>query len=256
MNSPLNITLLSTNRFMLVSDSISLTLIALLVSAIFLLVNHVRVLPKYRQSIVILAMVNLIAAYHYWRIFNSFDAAHTLGTPFNECYRYMDWILAVPLLLTALVKALGMSRAIRLYLIRRLVPSAIAMVALGYLGEISSGTGTKLLFWILSSTPFIYILYVLYIHVTRSLDQQAQAVVLLVARLRVLVTITWLVYPISYLVPLMDFNTQLSFVARQCGYSVADLSAKCAFSLVIYRLARLNSAHDDPEFAEREGLND
>jgi len=256
MNSPVNIFALSHERFILVSNSLSLTLIALLVSAVFLLVNHVRVLPKYRQSIVILAMVNLIAAYNYWRIFDSYNAAHTLHTPFNECYRYLDWILAVPLLLVALVKALGLPRVTRLYLIRRLVPSALAMIVLGYIGEASEQTSPKLIYGILSAIPFIYILYVLYIQVTRSLDRQVPAVVTLVARLRVLVTVTWLVYPISYLVPLMDLNTEVAFLARQCGYSLADLSAKCAFSLMIYRIARLNSAHEDPEFAEREGLND
>jgi len=256
MNSPIDISTLSINRFTLVSNSLSLTLIALLVSAIFLLVNHVRVLPKYRQSIVILAMVNLIAAYNYWRIFDSFNAAHTLHTPFNECYRYLDWILAVPLLLTALVKALGLPRVTRLQLIRRLVPSSIAMIVLGYVGEASTQTSPKLLYGTLSAIPFIYILYVLYIQVTRSLDRQVPAVVTLVARLRLLVTITWLLYPLSYLVPLIDLDAEMAFIGRQCGYSIADMSAKCAFSLIIYRIARLNSAHEDPEFAEREGLND
>jgi bacteriorhodopsin len=256
MNSPIDISTLSINRFTLVSNSLSLTLIALLVSAIFLLVNHVRVLPKYRQSIVILAMVNLIAAYNYWRIFDSFNAAHTLHTPFNECYRYLDWILAVPLLLTALVKALGLPRVTRLELIRRLIPSSIAMIILGYIGEASDQTSPKLLYGTLSAIPFIYILYVLYIQVTRSLDRQVPAVVTLVARLRLLVTITWLLYPLSYLVPLIDLDAEMAFIGRQCGYSIADMSAKCAFSLIIYRIARLNSAHEDPEFAEREGLND
>ena len=256
MNSPIDISTLSNNRFTLVSNSLSLTLIALLVSAIFLLVNHVRVLPKYRQSIVILAMVNLIAAYNYWRIFDSFNAAHSLHTPFNECYRYLDWILAVPLLLTALVKALGLPRVTRLQLIRRLVPSSLAMIILGYLGEASTETNPKLLYGTLSAIPFIYILYVLYIQVTRSLDRQVPVVVTLVARLRLLVTITWLLYPLSYLVPLIDLDAEMAFIGRQCGYSIADMSAKCAFSLIIYRIARLNSAHEDPEFAEREGLND
>jgi len=256
MNSPIDISTLSINRFTLVSNSLSLTLIALLVSAIFLLVNHVRVLPKYRQSIVILAMVNLIAAYNYWRIFDSFNAAHTLHTPFNECYRYLDWILAVPLLLTALVKALGLPRVTRLQLSRRLVPSSIAMIILGYIGEASTQTSPKLLYGTLSAIPFIYILYVLYIQVTRSLDRQVPAVVTLVARLRLLVTITWLLYPLSYLVPLIDLDAEMAFIGRQCGYSIADMSAKCAFSLIIYRIARLNSAYEDPEFAEREGLND
>ena len=54
-------------------------------------------------------MVCGIAAYHYFRIFNSFNEAYVATavggdytlTPFgfNEAYRYVDWLLTVPLLL-------------------------------------------------------------------------------------------------------------------------------------------------------------
>ena len=41
-----------------------------------------------------------------------------------------------------------------------------------------------------------------------------------------------------------------AFVLRQVGYSVADVLAKCLYGLVIYKIARMKSAADDPVFAE------
>ena len=38
-------------------------------------------------------------------------------------------------------------------------------------------------------------------------------------------------------------------VAREIGYSVADILAKALFALVVFRIARLKSAYDDPEYA-------
>merc|ERR1712113_549110 len=64
---------------------------------------------QYLSAVLISGLVTFIAAYHYIRIFNSWvDAYHyapgqnapTLtGVPFNDAYRYMDWLLTVPLLL-------------------------------------------------------------------------------------------------------------------------------------------------------------
>ena len=73
---------------------------------------------KYQSAVLISGLVTFIAAYHYIRIFNSwvdsyeyhagkpdqygalFIEAPTLtGVPFNDAYRYMDWLLTVPLLL-------------------------------------------------------------------------------------------------------------------------------------------------------------
>merc|ERR1712224_843223 len=66
---------------------------------------------RYKSAVVISGLVTFIAAYHYIRIFNSWVAAYDYkgvpqgerpkltGIPFNDAYRYMDWLLTVPLLL-------------------------------------------------------------------------------------------------------------------------------------------------------------
>ena len=221
---------------------------------VFTLVSQSRVAPKYRNALVMSSMVTFIAGYHYFRIFNSFNessmkGAVAIGTQqgaFNEAYRYVDWILTVPLLLVEVIAVLALAKEASKSLITRLVPASAAMIILGYPGEISSNNGTKVLWGILSTIPFLYILYVLFVELGKSLERQPAGVAATVGRLRLLLVATWGVYPISYLIPVLVKNPSMAQVAslftdRQIGYTIADVLAKCVFGLTIYKIARMKS---------------
>ena len=122
----------------------SLVIAAQLFTTIFLLASQRRVLPRYRQALIISATVTGIAAYHYFRIFDSFrhafvtDAVGGRGTyvqaageSFNEGYRYVDWFLTVPLLLAELIVVLALSKKLQASLLWRLIPASALMIALG-----------------------------------------------------------------------------------------------------------------------------
>jgi bacteriorhodopsin len=186
-------------------------------------------------------MVTFIAAYHYWRIFNSFeessvDGGVTVGTAkgaFNEAYRYVDWILTVPLLLVEVIAVLALAKAAASSLISRLVPASAAMIALGYPGEIATETNPKVIWGVLSTLPFLYILYVLFVELGKSLDRQPEGVAATVGRLRLLLIATWGVYPIAYIFNIVGDASSSSFVTVQVGYTLADVLAKCVFGLTI-----------------------
>jgi bacteriorhodopsin len=250
--------LLSGNQWSSLYNIFSFGLISMLACTVYTLVSQSRVLPKYRSALVMSSMVTFIAGYHYFRIFNSFNEStdmHTAGMvhtgvaqgAFNEAYRYVDWILTVPLLLVEVIAVLGLVKAASTSLISRLVPASAAMIILGYPGEISSNNGTKVLFGILSTLPFLYILYVLFVELTKSLDRQPEGVAATVSRLRLLLIATWGVYPISYLIPILvkdpsDSQMASLFTDRQIGYTIADVLAKCVFGLTILKIARMKSA--------------
>jgi bacteriorhodopsin len=195
-------------------------------------------------------MVTFIAGYHYFRIFNSFTESSAGGMvkvgnaqgTFNEAYRYVDWVLTVPLLLVEVIAVLALAKAAASSLIGRLVPAATAMIALGYPGEIATDNGSKILWGVLSTIPFLYILYVLFVELGKSLERQPEGVAATVGRLRLLLIATWGVYPISYLFPLLGIEGTDAFMYRQIGYTVADVLAKCVFGLTIYKIARMKSA--------------
>ena len=113
-------------------------------------------------------------------------------------------------------------------------------------------TSTKLIWGGLSTIPFLYILYVLFVELGKSLEKQPPEVAASIGRLRILLIATWGVYPISYLLPVLGFTGPDAFVGRQIGYTVADVLAKCLFGLTIYKIAKLKSAQDSPEYAKAE----
>jgi len=242
---------LSSGQWSSLYNMFSFGLISMLACTVYTLVAQNRVLPKYKAALVMSSMVTFIAGYHYFRIFNSFEEssmknAVTIGTSqgsFNEAYRYVDWILTVPLLLVEVVAVLGLAKAASSSLIQRLVPASALMIALGYPGEVSAENGTKTLWGVLSTIPFLYILYVLFVELSKSLDRQPEGVAATVGRLRLLLIATWGVYPISYLLPLLgqDIHDPSLFMWRQVGYTLADVLAKCVFGLTIFKIARMKS---------------
>jgi bacteriorhodopsin len=244
---------LSADQFGIVYNILSFGLVSMLACTVYTLVSQSRVLPKYRTALVMSSMVTFIAAYHYMRIFNSFEdsfnhetGALSVGTghgAFNEGYRYVDWILTVPLLLVEVVAVLALAKAAASSLITRLVPASAAMIALGYPGEISTDNNTKVLWGVLSTIPFLYILYVLFVELSKSLDRQPAGVAATVGRLRLLLIATWGVYPIAYLLPILgqDALDPAAFVNRQIGYTIADVLAKCVFGLTILKIAKMKS---------------
>jgi len=240
---------LDSNQWNLVYNTFSFGLISMLACTIYTLVSQHRVLPKYRNALVMSSMVTFIAGYHYLRIFDSFKHASEGGkvlldgsqNAFNEAYRYVDWLLTVPLLLVEVIAVLALTREVSRSLIMRLVPASAAMIALGYPGEISSDQNTQVLYGVLSTIPFLYILYVLFVELSKSLDRQPAGVAETVGRLRLLLIATWGVYPIAYIFNIVGDASSSSFVTVQVGYTLADVLAKCVFGLTILKIARMKS---------------
>ena len=258
-------------QYQTVFNAISFALASMLATFIFLLVVQGRVLPRYRQALVVSAMVCLIAAYHYYRIFNSFTDAYIAagegqphqagsavmymlvnGEGFNEGYRYVDWLLTVPLLLFETIAVLALAPGTRRSLMMKLIPASALMIILGYPGEISSDNLTRGIWGALSTIPFLYILYVLWVELSKSMTTQPGQVRKDLNGLRLLLLATWGVYPIAYLLPQLGIDGADAFVWRQVGYSIADVLAKCLFGLLIYKIAREKSFADDESFAAQE----
>ena len=240
---------LDSNQWQLVYNVFSFGLVSMLACTIYTLVSQQRVLPKYRNALVMSSMVTFIAGYHYLRIFDSFKHASEGGkvlldgsqNAFNEAYRYVDWLLTVPLLLVEVIAVLALTAAVARSLVMRLVPASAAMIALGYPGEISNDQNTQVLYGVLSTLPFLYILYVLFVELSKSLDRQPAGVAETVGRLRLLLIATWGVYPIAYIFNIVGDASASSFVTVQVGYTIADVLAKCVFGLTILKIARMKS---------------
>jgi bacteriorhodopsin len=250
---------MSESGYLLVYNVFSLGIASMLFTTIFLILARERVLPRYRMAILVSATVTGIAAYHYFRMFDSFNEAFgpeaVEGAVYNVGYRYVDWFLTVPLLLIEAVAVLALARHVQRSLLMRLVPAAALMIILGYPGDAQIDLwGIAPSVWgLLSTIPFLYILYVLFVELGKSLKRQSPAVVKRIKELRLLLLATWGVYPIAFIANMNSVGfDETGFVLREVGYTIADILAKCLFGLLIFSIARLKSAEDDKEFAKNE----
>jgi len=243
---------ISFGQYSLVYNSFSFVLAAMGAATVFLFLNRSQVAPKYKAAITISGLVTMIALYHYYRIFNSWDAAYSVlngvvtstGHPFNDAYRYVDWLLTVPLLVTELILVMrlpgneGPKKATRLAFL------AAVMVILGYPGEISTVASTRWLWWCLSMIPFLIIQFELFVGLKASIAAQPASVRGLVSSARYITVVTWLFYPIVFTLPMLGLSGGGAIVGVQVGYSIADVLAKAAFGIFIYSIAVKKSEYE------------
>jgi bacteriorhodopsin len=128
------------------------------------------------------------------------------------------------------------------------------MIALGYPGDSGMTMGLAPSVWgLLSTIPFLYLLYVLFVELGKSLERQSEAVQRKIKELRLLLLATWGVYPIAFIANMNATGfDETSFVLRETGYTIADILAKCLFGLMIFTIARIKSGEEDKEFAKAE----
>lgn len=238
----------STAQFDVIYNMLSFAIACMGSSTIFFFFQFSLVAARFRTAMVITSMVTLIAFYHYFRIFNSFNegyrtvdgAVQCSGIPFNDAYRYVDWILTVPLLLCEIILVMGLPADESFKQCVKLGLSSALMIVLGYPGEVADNNTTRWVFWSLAMLPFIFIVYTLFFGLRAAVESQGDAKSLVKAACWVTV-ISWCTYPFVYLFPLMGLTGAASHTAVQVGYSIADVVAKPLTGLLVWKIASLKT---------------
>ena len=131
---------ISPGQFSLVYNAFSFAIAVMGAATVFFFLSRSQVASSYRTALTVTGLVTLVALYHYLRIFNSWEAAYSLadgvmkptGAKFNDAYRYVDWLLTVPLLLIELILVMRLSGAETRAKATKLGLLAALMVLLGY----------------------------------------------------------------------------------------------------------------------------
>ncbi|MDA2967968.1 MAG: bacteriorhodopsin [Actinomycetota bacterium] len=225
----------------LVANALSFGTAVMLGAFVYFLTQVKSVAKQYQSGVAVSAIVVGIAGYHYYRIWSDWGVGEV-----NEGYRYADWLITVPLLVIELLIVLGVTADRRKKLMTTLVPATVLMIGLGYPGETSTEDGTKWLFWVLAMLPFIYILYTLAGEMKAAGTRETGAVASSIKNTTTVLLVTWLVYPIGYLFPVIfDASHEGAETARQLAYTVADITAKGLFGLMILNIAKARSGDNN-----------
>jgi len=240
-------------QYDLIYNLLSFVLAAMGAATVFFWFQVSMVARPFKNAILVSSMVTFIACYHYFRMFNSFNEAYTLiggtvvssGVPFNDAYRYVDWVLTVPLLLMELIMVMQLEPEETSFQCAKLGSLAALMVILGYPGEVSDDNVVRWVFWILAMIPFLIIVHSLFFGLRDAVARQPLAARGLVSKARYVTVISWCTYPIVFLFPMFGLEGAGAVTAIQIGYSISDVIAKPIMGLIVWRIAMAKSFNED-----------
>jgi len=250
-------------QFQSVYNVLSFSLATMMATTMFLWFRAFSVHDKYKSAVLISGLVTFIAAYHYVRIFNSWVDAYNFpkvadasavsaeivapiltGVPFNDAYRYMDWLLTVPLLLIEILLVMDLEESAYKCKSTVLGIGSALMIASGYYGEliVSGNLAPRWTCWYISMFFFLYIVYELLVGLrgatNKETDPEIKSKIVLA---QVATVISWCTYPVVYLFPMWGIQASTAVVSIQLGYCVSDIISKCGVGLVIYQITYAKS---------------
>lgn len=204
---------------------------AMVAATFFFWVERDRAVGKWKTSLTVAAMVTGIAAIHYFYMRDVWVATGASPTVF----RYVDWLLTVPLQIAEFYLILAAITAVAAGLFWRLMIASIVMLVGGYLGEVGQISATS--GFIIGMLGWAYIIYEIFLGEASKINAASGSAASQTAfnALRLIVTVGWAIYPLGYLFGYMvgsvDVNT-LNLV-----YNLADFVNKIAFGVVIWAAA-------------------
>ena len=250
--------IVSVSQYELIYNAFSFTIATMGAATLFLWLNRGSVAGPYRPAVTVSGLVTAIALYHYLRITQSWTSAFTVvndtitatGIRFNDAYRYVDWLLTVPLLLIELILVMRLSPKETLSKSVRLGSLAALMIVLGYPGEVSQNSGTRWIWWALAMIPFLWIVFELFVGLKSSIASQPEDVRGLVNGARLLTVLSWSFYPLVFIFPMIGFTGGAATTAVQVGYTICDILAKAVLGVLVFAIAMRKSSHESIPHSE------
>ena len=254
---------MSNLQYQAVFNTLSFALASMMATTVYLWLRMRAVHDKFQSAVIISGLVTFIAAYHYFRIFNSWVEAYRFplplangtildpvltGVPFNDAYRYMDWLLTVPLLLLEILLVMDLEDAKFRCKAWVLGLFSAAMIVSGYYGElvVTGNLAPRWNCWGLSMAFFLYIVYELIIGLSEATSRETPLVAGKIRTAQIMTVLSWCTYPVVYLFPMLNHGSASSTVVSiQLGYCVSDIISKCGVGLVIYQISKAKSEKGD-----------
>ena len=209
----------------------------MLASTVFFFIERADVAGKWRTSMTVAGLVTGIAFWHYLYM----REAHLQGEV-TTVFRYIDWLVTVPLQIVEFYLILAAVTAVTSILFWRLLGASLVMLVFGYLGE--AGLMDVTVGFIIGMAGWIYIIYEIFAGEAAKLSEGSKNAGGQFAfnTLRYIVTIGWAIYPIGYFLGYMSGSETTDFGTVNIIYNIADLVNKTAFGVAIWIGATMDSS--------------
>jgi len=207
----------------------------MLASTVFFFIERGDVAVKWRTSLTVAGLVTGIAFWHYLYMRGIWVATGDSPT----VYRYIDWLITVPLQIVEFYLILAAVTAVRTGLFWQLLIASVVMLLGGYGGE--TGVLSPAVGFVIGMAGWLYIIYLIFFGEASKVSAESGNAASQMAFywLRLIVTVGWAIYPLGYFLGYLAGgvdNDSLNII-----YNIADLVNKTAFGLAIWYAATQDS---------------
>ncbi len=243
----------SATQYDIVLSVFTLTTAVFAAVLVYSLATAKSISPRYRLTsyltgvVMVSAVLELgLLALRWSGAFSWSGSSYTLtGSLFSNGFRYMNWSIDVPVLLTQLLIVAGITGSLFFRRWASFVVAGLAMIWTGYVGQFDEVDGGAQ-FWIWGAISTVFYLWLLYVAWQTIQDARARSsasVSRLFSAVWVLFLVTWTIYPVAYLMPQI-WDTADGVVLRNLIYSFADIGSKAVYGILLAIIAQKVSAED------------
>ena len=216
--------------------------IAMGAAFVFFMSERNSVAPQYRTTMTISALIVGIAAFHYYYMRGVYADYGSVSIE----YRYMDWIITVPLMALKFPSLVGKdaitdAKFLGMGFTGVCFTGALIMIGFGYLGE--SGAINGMLGLILGGVGWFMIIVATGTPWSSGKgvdnDKIAPELMWSTNALRWFIVVGWVIYPIGYLFnPTAGISDAVSAEIMAVLYNIADVINKIGFGVVAWMGAK------------------
>jgi sensory rhodopsin len=215
---------------------------AMMAASVFFFLSISTVEGKWKTSLLVSGLITFIAAVHYYYMrdyWGEFGESPTF-------FRYVDWVLTVPLMCVEFYLILRAAGA-KTGLLWKLIIASVGMLVTGYVGEAIHRYDSVSWVWgAISGLFYFYIVYLIWFGEAKQLANASSPAVQRAHNVLCwFVLVGWAIYPIGYILGTAGglFGAQISADLEAAAgamnviYNIGDAINKIGFGLVIYTLA-------------------
>ncbi|MFL2843622.1 MAG: bacteriorhodopsin-like [Alphaproteobacteria bacterium] len=208
---------------------------AMLAATAFFFLERSSVNGKWKTSLTVAGLVTGIAFWHYLYMRGMWIETGSSPT----VYRYVDWLLTVPLQVVEFYLILAAVTTVRGGVFFKLLISSLVMLIAGYLGE--AGLAPVLPAFVIGCAAWLYIIYEIFAGETSKINAASGNVASQTAfsAMKWILTVGWLIYPVGYYLGYLGGGVDAN--SLNLVYNLADFVNKILFGLVIFVAASRDS---------------
>ena len=243
---------ISVEGYEIVNHILTLGYASMAAALLFFILTKNNCLPKYRMSSVISVVVMTSALLLLYTQKLSWTSAYAFTGGqyalkagedlFTNGYRYLNWLIDVPMLLIQILFVAEITGSDRARYMTRFSIAGCLMIITGYIGQFyEPGRLNESLFlwalWGLISTAFfIYVLVLIKKVILHGKEHMEGPPRRLFGAILPLFYVSWWLYPVAYAAPILmsvGFSYELTIVGQQIIYTVADIASKIIYGVML-----------------------